>query len=220
MLTVYGMYVTATFGEVGIPVLLIRDSASNNIFGNTSSMPVTVGELLPLVRAVSGAARRALVIADLPFGSYEASADRCFHTAVRFTKEAGAHGEAGERPGNGGAGGAAGPLRDPRDGTSSSFRSPSTASAATGCRAGAGCTAAGVGGEGSGGGRCVRRADRDDQRPARLSGPTGERRDPTTRNVPISASACPDWPAASSLATALNERRSALISQPRGACGT
>ncbi|MEV7373382.1 3-methyl-2-oxobutanoate hydroxymethyltransferase [Streptomyces sp. NPDC090301] len=55
------------------------------------SLPVTVDELLPLVRAVSGAARRALVIADLPFGSYEASAEQCFHTAVRFMKEAGAH---------------------------------------------------------------------------------------------------------------------------------
>ncbi|MFM9585095.1 ketopantoate hydroxymethyltransferase [Streptomyces sp. cf124] len=91
MLTAYDMYTAATFDEAGIPVLLIGDSASNNVFGNTSSLPVTVDELLPLVRAVSGAARRALVIADLPFGSYEASAEQCFHTAVRFMKEAGAH---------------------------------------------------------------------------------------------------------------------------------
>ncbi|MFF8619185.1 3-methyl-2-oxobutanoate hydroxymethyltransferase [Streptomyces sp. NPDC015350] len=91
MLTAYDMYTAATFDEAGIPVLLIGDSASNNVFGNTSSLPVTVDELLPLVRAVSGAARRALVIADLPFGSYEVSAEQCFHTAVRFMKEAGAH---------------------------------------------------------------------------------------------------------------------------------
>ncbi|MEU2466803.1 3-methyl-2-oxobutanoate hydroxymethyltransferase [Streptomyces sp. NPDC012486] len=91
MLTAYDMYTAATFEEAGIPVLLIGDSASNNVFGNTTSLPVTVNELLPLVRAVSGATRRALVIADLPFGSYEASAEQCFHTAVRFMKEAGAH---------------------------------------------------------------------------------------------------------------------------------
>ncbi|MEV6594161.1 3-methyl-2-oxobutanoate hydroxymethyltransferase [Streptomyces acidicola] len=91
MLTAYDMYTAATFDEAGIPVLLIGDSASNNVFGNKSSLPVTVDELLPLVRAVSGAARRALVIADLPFGSYEASAEQCFHTSVRFMKEAGAH---------------------------------------------------------------------------------------------------------------------------------
>lgn len=91
MLTAYDMYTAATFDEAGIPVLLIGDSASNNVFGNTTSLPVTVDELLPLVRAVSGAARRALVIADLPFGSYEASAEQCFRTAVRFMKEAGAH---------------------------------------------------------------------------------------------------------------------------------
>ncbi|MBE4736532.1 MULTISPECIES: 3-methyl-2-oxobutanoate hydroxymethyltransferase [Streptomyces] len=91
MLTAYDMYTAATFDEAGIPVLLIGDSASNNVFGNKTSLPVTVDELLPLVRAVSGASRRALVIADLPFGSYEASAEQCFHTAVRFMKEAGAH---------------------------------------------------------------------------------------------------------------------------------
>ncbi|WP_327749581.1 3-methyl-2-oxobutanoate hydroxymethyltransferase [Streptomyces europaeiscabiei] len=91
MLTAYDMYTAATFEEAGIPVLLIGDSASNNVFGNTTALPVTVDELLPLVHAVSGAARRALVIADLPFGSYEASAEQCFHTAVRFMKEAGAH---------------------------------------------------------------------------------------------------------------------------------
>jgi ketopantoate hydroxymethyltransferase len=87
----YDMYTAATFDEAGIPVLLIGDSASNDVFGNKTSLPVTVDQLLPLVRAVSGAARQALAIADLPFGSYEASAEQCFHTAVRFMKEAGAH---------------------------------------------------------------------------------------------------------------------------------
>jgi 3-methyl-2-oxobutanoate hydroxymethyltransferase len=91
MLTTYDMYTAATFDDAGIPVLLVGDSASNNVFGNNTSLPVTVEELIPLVRAVTRSSQRALVIADLPFGSYQASPEQCFHTAVRFMKEADAH---------------------------------------------------------------------------------------------------------------------------------
>jgi 3-methyl-2-oxobutanoate hydroxymethyltransferase len=91
MLTAYDMYTAATFDEAGIPVLLVGDSASNNVFGNQTSLPVTVDELIPLARAVTRSAQHALVIADLPFGSYQASAEQCFHTAVRFMKEANVH---------------------------------------------------------------------------------------------------------------------------------
>ena len=91
MLTAYDMYTAAIFEDAGIPVLLIGDSASNNVFGNDSLLPVTVDELMPLVRAVSRCTRRPMVIADLPFGSYQASPEQCFHTAVRFMKEGGAH---------------------------------------------------------------------------------------------------------------------------------
>jgi 3-methyl-2-oxobutanoate hydroxymethyltransferase len=91
MLTAYDMYTAAIFEDAGIPVLLIGDSASNNVFGNDSLLPVTVDELMPLVRAVSRCTRRPLVIADLPFGTYQASPEQCFHTAVRFMKEGGAH---------------------------------------------------------------------------------------------------------------------------------
>ncbi|MNQ33480.1 3-methyl-2-oxobutanoate hydroxymethyltransferase [compost metagenome] len=91
MLTAYDMYSAAIFEEAGIPVLLVGDSASNNVYGNESTLSVTVDELIPLVRAVSRSTQRALVIADLPFGSYQGSAEQCFHTAVRFMKEAGAH---------------------------------------------------------------------------------------------------------------------------------
>src|SRR3954447_23726904 len=55
MLTAYDMYAAAVFDEAGIPVLLVGDSASNNVYGNETSLPVTVDELIPLVRAVSGA---------------------------------------------------------------------------------------------------------------------------------------------------------------------
>ncbi len=91
MLTAYDMYTAAVFDEAGIPVLLVGDSASNNVYGNETSLPVTVDELLPLARAVVRSVHRALVVADLPFGSYQASPEQAFHTSVRFMKEAGAH---------------------------------------------------------------------------------------------------------------------------------
>jgi 3-methyl-2-oxobutanoate hydroxymethyltransferase len=91
MLTAYDMYAAAVFDEAGIPVLLVGDSASNNVYGNETSLPVTVDELIPLVRAVTRSVRRALVVADLPFGSYQGSPQQAFDTAVRFMKEANAH---------------------------------------------------------------------------------------------------------------------------------
>lgn len=91
MLTAYEQYAAQVFDEAGIPVLLVGDSASNNVYGNETSLPVTVDELIPLVRAVTRATHRALVVADLPFGSYQGSAEQAFHTSVRFMKEANAH---------------------------------------------------------------------------------------------------------------------------------
>jgi 3-methyl-2-oxobutanoate hydroxymethyltransferase len=91
MLTAYDMYTAATFDEAGIEVLLVGDSASNNVLGNDTSLPVTVDELLPLTRAVARSTRRALVVGDLPFGSYQRSPEQASDTAVRFMKEAGAH---------------------------------------------------------------------------------------------------------------------------------
>jgi 3-methyl-2-oxobutanoate hydroxymethyltransferase len=91
MLTAYDQYTAQVFEEAGIPVLLVGDSASNNVFGNETSLPVTVDELIPLVRAVTRSATRSLVVADLPFGSYQGSPGQAFHTAVRFMKEANAH---------------------------------------------------------------------------------------------------------------------------------
>jgi 3-methyl-2-oxobutanoate hydroxymethyltransferase len=91
MLTAYDMYTAATFDEAGIELLLVGDSASNNVYGNETSLPVTVDELLPLTRAVARSVSRAMVIGDLPFGSYQASPEQGYLTAVRFMKEAGAH---------------------------------------------------------------------------------------------------------------------------------
>ncbi|MGH8969356.1 MAG: 3-methyl-2-oxobutanoate hydroxymethyltransferase [Actinomycetes bacterium] len=91
MLTAYDQYAAEIFDEAGIPVLLIGDSAANNVLGYETTLPVTVDELLPLVRAVSRSASRALVVADLPFGAYQSSPTQALENAVRFMKEGGAH---------------------------------------------------------------------------------------------------------------------------------
>jgi 3-methyl-2-oxobutanoate hydroxymethyltransferase len=91
MLTSYDQLTAQIFDEAGIEVLLVGDSASNNVLGNSTSLPVTVDELLPLTRAVSRSVSRAMVVGDLPFGSYQASPEQGYLTAVRFMKEGGAH---------------------------------------------------------------------------------------------------------------------------------
>ena len=91
MLTSYDMLTAQVFDEAGVEVLLVGDSASNNVLGNATSLPITVDELIPLTRAVSGAVERAMVVGDLPFGSYQASPEQAYLTAVRFMKEGGAH---------------------------------------------------------------------------------------------------------------------------------
>jgi 3-methyl-2-oxobutanoate hydroxymethyltransferase len=91
MLTAYDQQTAAVFDEAGLPALLVGDSAANNVLGYATTVPVTVDELLPLVRAVTRAARRALVVADLPFGSYQGSPEQALATAVRFMKEGQAH---------------------------------------------------------------------------------------------------------------------------------
>ena len=91
MLTSYDQYTAGLFDAAGIPALLVGDSAANNVFGYETTLPVTVDELIPLVRAVSRATQRALVVADMPFGSYEEGPAAALRTGVRFLKESGAH---------------------------------------------------------------------------------------------------------------------------------
>ena len=81
-------------------MLLVGDSAANVVYGYDTTVPVSVDELIPLVRGVVRGAPHALVVADLPFGSYEAGPAQALATATRFLKEAGAHAvklEGGER---------------------------------------------------------------------------------------------------------------------------
>ena len=91
MLTSYDQYTAALFEQAGVEALLIGDSAANNVYGHATTLPVTVDELIPLARAVASATARALIVADLPFGSYEISDEQAVATAVRFMKEAGVH---------------------------------------------------------------------------------------------------------------------------------
>ena len=91
MLTAYDMYTAEIFDEAGIPVLLVGDSAGNNVYGFETTVPVTVDHLVPLCRAVTSAAKHAMVVADLPFGSYQASPQQALATATRFMKEGLAH---------------------------------------------------------------------------------------------------------------------------------
>lgn len=91
MLTSYDQMTAEIFEEAGIPALLVGDSAANTVLGYQNTIGVTVDELIPLTRAVVRATSRAMVIADLPFGSYESSPTQALETATRFFKEAGAH---------------------------------------------------------------------------------------------------------------------------------
>jgi len=90
-LTSYDMLTARIFDDAGIDFLLVGDSAGNNVLGFDSTLPVTVDELIPLTRAVATSVTRALVVADLPFGSYEEGAEQALRTAVRFMKETHAH---------------------------------------------------------------------------------------------------------------------------------
>ena len=76
--------------EAGVELVLVGDSAGMVVLGNESTVPVTMDELLMLTRAVTRGAKRPLVIADMPFGSFQVSDDAAVENAVRFVKEAGA----------------------------------------------------------------------------------------------------------------------------------
>ncbi|GAA2099385.1 3-methyl-2-oxobutanoate hydroxymethyltransferase [Actinomadura alba] len=91
MLTAYDALTARIFDDAGIPVLLVGDSAAMVVYGYDSTIPVTVDDLIPLTAAVVRGSRRAMVVADLPFGSYQAGVAEALGTATRFLKETGAH---------------------------------------------------------------------------------------------------------------------------------
>ena len=87
MLTAYDQYAAQVFDEAGIELLLVGDSAANNVLGHATTLPITLDEMILFSRAVSTAAKRALVVADLPFGSYEVSPQQAVESSVRLLKE-------------------------------------------------------------------------------------------------------------------------------------
>jgi 3-methyl-2-oxobutanoate hydroxymethyltransferase len=90
MVTAYDHPSARLADAAGVDLILVGDSASDNVLGYDSTVPVTVEELLVLVRAVAKGAERAIVVADLPFGSFHVSDEATLANAVRFVKEAGA----------------------------------------------------------------------------------------------------------------------------------
>ena len=91
MITSYDVLSASIFDEAGIPVLLVGDSAAMVVYGYESTIPVSVDDLIPLVAAVERGSSRAMVIADLPFGSYQGSPAQALQTSVRFMQEGRAH---------------------------------------------------------------------------------------------------------------------------------
>ena len=91
MLTAYDALTARIFDDAGIPVLLVGDSAAMVVYGHDTTIPVTVDELISLTAAVVRGSSRSLVVADMPFGSYQVSVQAAVDTAIRFLKETGAH---------------------------------------------------------------------------------------------------------------------------------
>jgi 3-methyl-2-oxobutanoate hydroxymethyltransferase len=99
-LTAYDYPTSRLADEAGVDVILVGDSLGMVVLGYDSTLPVTLDEMLHHTRAVRRGTRRALVVADMPYGSYHAGTDESLRNAVRFVKEAGAEAvkvEGGER---------------------------------------------------------------------------------------------------------------------------
>jgi 3-methyl-2-oxobutanoate hydroxymethyltransferase len=90
MLTAYDATFAQIFDTAGIDALLVGDSVGNTVQGHETTLPVTLDEMLYHTRLVARATRRALVIGDMPFGSYQVSSEDAVRSAVRFVKEGGA----------------------------------------------------------------------------------------------------------------------------------
>lgn len=91
MLTAYDIFTARIFDRAEIDLLLVGDSVGNNVLGYDNTIPVTLDEMVVATRSVSRGTKYAMVVADLPFGSYEASPRDAFNSAVRLMKEGNAH---------------------------------------------------------------------------------------------------------------------------------
>ncbi|MBU0764313.1 MAG: 3-methyl-2-oxobutanoate hydroxymethyltransferase, partial [Bacteroidetes bacterium] len=90
MLTAYDYSMARILDQAGIDVILVGDSASNVMAGYDSTLPITLNDMIYHAAAVCRATHRALVVVDLPFGTYQGNSKEALHSAIRIKKEAGA----------------------------------------------------------------------------------------------------------------------------------
>jgi len=91
MLTAYDFTMARILDAAGIDVLLVGDSASNVVAGHETTLPITLDQMIFMAGAVVRGVQRALVVVDLPFGSYQGNSERALDSAIRIMKESGAH---------------------------------------------------------------------------------------------------------------------------------
>ena len=89
MLTSYDFTLARLLDEAGVDILLVGDSASNIVCGNSYTLPITLEEMIFLTKGVVRAAQHALVVCDMPFGSYQVSEEEAVRNAIRILKESG-----------------------------------------------------------------------------------------------------------------------------------
>src|SRR6201990_1303743 len=92
MLTAYDYSMAAIVDDDGMDIILVGDSASNVMAGHETTLPITLDQMIYHASSVVRAAQRALVIVDLPFGSYQGNSKEALNSAIRIMKESGAHG--------------------------------------------------------------------------------------------------------------------------------
>jgi 3-methyl-2-oxobutanoate hydroxymethyltransferase len=91
MLTAYDFQMAQVFDEAGLETILVGDSAANNVMGHATTLPITMEEMIVFAGSVVRGTTHAMVICDLPFGSYEVSPEQATASAIRLVKEAGVH---------------------------------------------------------------------------------------------------------------------------------
>lgn len=91
MLTAYDFSTARILDQAGVEILLVGDSAANVFAGYDTTLPMTLDHMIYHAASVARAAQRAMVLADLPFGSYQGSTEDAYNAAVRMMKEAGVH---------------------------------------------------------------------------------------------------------------------------------
>ncbi len=92
MLTAYDFSMARILDEAGVEILLVGDSASNVIAGHETTLPITLDQMIYHAASVVRGVERALVIVDLPFGSYQGNSEKALESTIRIMKESGAHG--------------------------------------------------------------------------------------------------------------------------------